>query len=94
MRYAFGIGEGCADTTYRPAIQHNRHYTNPARVASSIYPDMIFGKDRCTEMLVPERQIGLRGQCGKEALAPGLEVILGNQTEQHLMSRPSLFKRH
>ena len=55
---------------------------------------MIFGEDRWAEMLVPERRIRPRSQCGKEALAPGFEVILGNQTEQGLMSRLPLCKRH
>jgi hypothetical protein len=46
-----------------------------------------------SEILVPQRYRVL-GQCGEEELAPGFEIILGNQMEQGLMARASLVQRH
>ena len=42
----FGVRQGRAATTIRPAIWHNRHHPDPLRFASSIRPDIIFNKDR------------------------------------------------
>jgi len=43
--HALGVGQGRVATTSRPTIRHHRHRTNLVRFASSIRPDMIFGKD-------------------------------------------------
>src|SRR5215813_3035168 len=45
-RTHFGIGQGRAARTSRPTIRDHRRHTNLVRFASSIRPDMIFGKDR------------------------------------------------
>ena len=40
--------QGRAASTGHPAIWDHRQHTNPVRFASSIRPDMIFGKDRAS----------------------------------------------
>ena len=45
MRTHLGLGQGRAAATSRRTIWNRRRHTNPFRIASSIRPDMIFGKD-------------------------------------------------
>src|SRR5262245_36767167 len=44
--HAPGISQGRAATTCCPTMRKDRHNANSVRIASSLCPDMIFGRDR------------------------------------------------
>src|SRR5262245_61420907 len=43
--HAPGIGQGCAATTSCPTMRKDCHNADSVRIASSLRPDMIFGRD-------------------------------------------------
>src|ERR1700738_5618704 len=52
------------------------------------------GAQPYAKVLLPRRQIRLPGQGGNEQLPPPLEIIVGDQLKQRLVTTAALLKRH